>query len=221
VAGSTNKAFAKNEILRQFRLAGRSVWANNKSLNTEIGLPLSILRIPSGYGSYCDWLPVIGQSLAALAQKNYPKYLILELGVSREGDMRHLLSIVKPKVSVLTDVTQRYLEGFSGMDDLVGEYKLLIKKTPRKGLVVLNFDNDRVRELAKFSSAPIETFGQSQGAAWLARNVRREALGERMDVVHDGLNQEHEVKAFGRHNVEAYLAGLIVNNYINNSAPKA
>lgn len=215
VAGSTNKAFVAREIKKRLEKSGKNVWANSKSLNTEIGLPLSILRIPSGYGSYRDWLPVMGKSIRAILQKNYPDYIVLELGVSRPGDMKHLLSIVKPKISVITDITQRYLEGFSGMDDLAAEYKLLIEKTPKRGLVVLNIDNPRVKNLSRYSKAEVVTFGKNSEARWQARKINRGVTGEIVLVVYNDKSEEHVIKSFGLHNVYAMLTGLIINNYFD------
>lgn len=214
IAGSTNKAFTKNEIRKQLEAEGKNVWANSKSLNTEIGLPLSILRIPSGYGSYGDWLPVLVQSVSALWQKNYPKYLVLELGVSRPGDMKYLLSIVQPRISVVTDITQRYLESFSGMDDLVGEYRLLVEKTPKRSLVILNNDNNRVRELASFSKAKVLSFGHFQDADVIVSAVEREGMGEIATVVYNNKEEKQHIPAFGLHNVYARLVSIIVKNNI-------
>lgn len=211
VAGSTNKAFTKNEIKKKLESSGKKVWANSKSLNTEIGLPLSILRLPSGYGSYRDWLPVLAQSIKAVWQKDYPRYIVLELGISKPGDMKHLLSIVSPGISVITDITQRYLESFSGMDDLVEEYGLLVKRTPKKGLVVLNVDNGRVKNLAKVSVAPIITFGKNEKANCCAKEIERTANGEKITIVYNNREETHSINSFGTHNVYAYLTSFLIS----------
>jgi len=213
VAGSTNKSFVKNEIKKVLESSGKKVWANRKSFNTEIGLPLSILRMPSGYGSYRDWLPILGKSLAALWQKNYPEYIILELGVSKKGDMKYLLSIFTPTVSIVTDITQRYLESFSEMDSLVGEYRYLVEKTPKDGLLILNDDNSRVRTLAKFSQATVATFGTNDSAQWQASAIIKNISGQSVTVKHEKKSQTHETKTFGLHNVYVLLISLIIDNY--------
>jgi UDP-N-acetylmuramyl pentapeptide synthase len=48
VAGSTNKTFVRDEIRNILEKKGFSVRANPRSFNTEIGLPLAILDLPSG-----------------------------------------------------------------------------------------------------------------------------------------------------------------------------
>ncbi len=159
IAGSTNKTFVKEEIKKVLKKQGLIIRSNPKSFNTEIGLPLAILNLSSGYNSYRLWLPIIFQAAKAIFNKNFPKILVLELGISEPADMKYLLSIIHPKIAVITDITQRYLESFSDMDELVSEYEYLAKKIDKSGLIILNYDNLRVRKLATSTKVKIKFFG--------------------------------------------------------------
>jgi UDP-N-acetylmuramoyl-tripeptide--D-alanyl-D-alanine ligase len=211
ISGSTNKTFVKDEIKKVLVKKRLSVRANPKNFNTEIGLPLAVLNLPSGYNSYRNWLPVIKQSLFCIFRSDFPKYLVLELGVSRKGDMNYLLSIVNPKISIITDITQRYLESFSGMDDLVGEYKLLVQNTNKNGTIILNADNARIKSLAEFSKAKVEFFGTSEEANWKIREKVRSEKGERFELLHDSVISNLEINRFGIHNVYARTIGMIID----------
>jgi len=213
IAGSTNKTFVKEEIKKALSAKGKSVRANPRNFNTEIGLPLAILYLSSGYNSYKNWLPIIFKALLVIFQTNFPKFLILELGVSDKGDMKYLLSVIKPKIAIITNITQRYLEGFADMDDLVGEYELLVKKTRKDGLVILNYDNIRVRELSKSAKARIEFFGLQNGAGWRAVEARKRKIGQNVEVTHNNVANQYKINCFGEHHVYAMLVGLIVKNY--------
>jgi UDP-N-acetylmuramoyl-tripeptide--D-alanyl-D-alanine ligase len=211
VSGSTNKTFVKDEIKKVLEKKGISVRANPKNFNTEIGLPLAVLCLPSGYNSYKNWLPVIKKSLFCIFQKDFPACLVLELGVSQKGDMKYLLSVVKPKISVITDITQRYLESFSGMDDLVEEYKILVQTTENDGMVIFNGDNIRVKSLAEFSKARTESFGKSKEANWHIKNIARGEKGEIFDIHHDSRSYSLEITRFGIHNIYASTVGIIID----------
>jgi UDP-N-acetylmuramoyl-tripeptide--D-alanyl-D-alanine ligase len=211
ISGSTNKTFVKDEIRRVLENKGPGVRANPKNFNTEIGLPLAVLNLPSGYNSYKNWIPTIKESLFCIFKKSFPNYLVLELGVSRMGDMKYLLSIVEPKISIITDITQRYLESFSGMDDLVGEYKLLVQNTDRDGTVILNADNARVKSLAEFSKAKVEFFGTRDGADWQAKDIKRGERGEIFSVFHSSNVRDLEIGRFGLHNIYASIVGIIID----------
>ena len=211
ISGSTNKTFVKDEVKKILKNKNQSVRANPKSFNTEIGLPLAILNLPSGYNSYRNWIPVLKQSFVCIFKAKFPKYLVLELGVSKKGDMQYLLSIIKPKISVITDITQRYLESFSGMDDLVGEYEWLVRKTDKKGLVILNGDNNRAKRLSKKSAAEVALFGMEEGLDWQIRDVAREEKGETFSVLHNGKICGSKINRFGIHHIHAFTIGRIID----------
>ncbi len=217
VAGSVNKTFVRDEVRKVLKKAGKSVRANPRNFNTDIGLPLAILNISSGYGSYREWRSVIGRAFHAIWQKNFPEYLVLELGVSRAGDMRYLLSIVRPEISIVTDITQRYLESFSSMGDLVAEYIYLARKTKKTGAVILNGDNLRVKELAKKASAPVCYFGETCAGKndWKIIEIKKNETGQVVKIKHNEKIKEYGILRFGRHHAFALAASLAVEDLID------
>jgi len=211
IAGSVNKGFVKEEIVRVLQEKKISARADQKNFNTEIGLPLAILNLPSGYNSFEAWWSVLKNSLSVLAQKNYPKYLVLELGTSDPGDMDYLLSLVSPEVAVITDITQRYLEGFSDMDQLVREYECLVRKIPESGLVILNADNNRVAKLRERVSARVVAFGFSEDADFLIKKVEKKESGQSIVYCNqEGEEINLEINKFGQHNVRVAVIGEII-----------
>ena len=214
VAGSVNKTFVRNAIRDTLRTDAYHVRANPKNFNTEIGLPLAILNIDSGYNSYRRWTPVLIDALRAIFQKKYPEYLVLELGVSKRGDMRYLMSIITPQITVITDITQRYIESFSGMDRMVSEYAHLVKNTPRNGHVLLNRDNDRVRALAKAAVAPVTFFGFSPESDGHVIDVKKMNDGIDITMRYKEEEQVVHVMRFGKHHATAALIAWIVKQSI-------
>jgi len=226
VAGSTNKTFVKDEINRVLRelyhplqKSPRPPFAkggSSKRFNTEIGLPLAILNLPSGYNSYKNWLPVIPKAALKIFQFNFPKFLVLELGVSDPGDMKYLLTIIKPKIVVITDITQRYLEGFNDMDGLVEEYEHLVRKIGKKGVAILNYDNPRIKKMANVSKIKVEFFGLEDGADWRAVEIKKRERGQSVKVKHGNIVSRYEINRFGKHHIYALLAALAVKDYLKN-----
>ena len=216
VAGSANKTFVRDEIKRILEKSGKTVRANPRNFNTEIGLPLAILNISSGYNSYREWWPVIGDAFWAIFQKNFPEYLVLELGISQTGDMRYLLSIIQPEISVVTDITQRYLESFSRMDKLVDEYAYLSEKTKKTGTLILNADNLRIKELAKKSNAPVRYFGESceHEKDYQIVKITKAEAGQKVEIRHEEKTEEFFIPRFGRHHAYALAAGLAVEEIV-------
>ncbi len=217
IAGSTNKTFAREKIVAILKEKNLSVRSNPKSFNTEIGLPLSVLNLPSGYNSYKNWLPIIIKAMATIFDANFPKIMVLELGVDRPGDMKFLLSMIKPKIVILTDITQRYLESFTDMNELVGEYKYLITKIGSDGLVILNYDNLRIRKIAEKTLAKVFFFSLNKNDVtlpdfWSASDIITDKNGQQIKVIHDSTEKIYKINRFGLHHVYVLLIGLIVKN---------
>jgi UDP-N-acetylmuramoyl-tripeptide--D-alanyl-D-alanine ligase len=212
IAGNTNKTFAKNYIARELKQAGLSVRANPKNFNTEIGLPLAILHLPSGYNYYKKWLPIILKAPMTIFKKGFPNYLVLELGTSDAGDMKYLLSLVKPKISIITDITQRYIEGYGDMNKMMQEYQLLVRKTPVNGLVILNCDNPRIKELKDQSQARIILFGFCREADLQIKEAATGKNGEVIKVKTEQGENEYHLDRFGTHHIYAFLTSLAIKH---------
>ncbi|MFZ2154030.1 MAG: Mur ligase family protein [Candidatus Moraniibacteriota bacterium] len=215
VSGSVNKSFVRDEIKQVLENKGRTVRANPKNFNTEIGLPLAILNIESGYNSYRRWLPVLKNAALAIFQKNFPKYLVLELGVAQKGDMRYLLSIVRPQLAIVTEITQRYIESFSGMNRLVGEYVYLVKNIKKDGKLILNWNNEKVRNLKKYANVPVLYFGFStKEADGEVQSIERESAGSLIKLRYKEKEQTIRLNRFGRHHAMAKIIGWLVEENI-------
>jgi len=212
IAGSTNKTFLKERISYVLRQAGQEVRSNKKSFNTEIGLPLAILNLSSGYNSYKNWLPIIRKAFKAIFSRSFPPYLVLELGVSHPRDMKYLRSLICPNIIIISDITQRYLESFGDMDNLVGEYEYLVKTAPADSLVLLNYDNVKTKNMGNLSKAKTIFFGLEKGADYQAEEVKREINGQKFTIKDGG--EEIYLTRFGQHHIYAALAAFIIKEYV-------
>jgi len=216
IAGSTDKSFYKEEISSLLRAKGIDVRSNIKSYNTEIGLPLAILNLPSGYGVFKDWLPAVKRALFSALASDFPGVLVLELGVSDPQDMRYLLSIARPDIAVLTNITQRYLESFSGMDELAEEYSYLAGRIKPGGKLLYNIDNTRIQEAARSAKVEKVSFGMSSDADFKIIEVKKDELGSQVAKLrYNGEPKETIIKRPGIHHVYARMAGLIIANSFN------
>lgn len=59
IAGTADKTFVKNQILKQVGEDKKKIRGNPRSFNTEIGLPLAVLYLPSGYSSIFKWVDIL------------------------------------------------------------------------------------------------------------------------------------------------------------------
>jgi UDP-N-acetylmuramoyl-tripeptide--D-alanyl-D-alanine ligase len=116
VTGSTGKTTVKEMIARLLESAMPTARTKG-NWNNEIGLPLSILAIPS-------------ESRAA----------VLELGISHPGEMAPLCGIARPDWGVITNVGPVHLEFFQSVEAIAREKGELFRSLPAGGTAVLSLD---------------------------------------------------------------------------------
>ena len=104
VSGTVGKTSAKEAIALVLG-SEFDVRKSEKSYNSEIGVPLTIIGAKTGWGDPKQWLSIILKGLKVfLFANDYPEFLVLEMGVDRLNDMEKMISWVKPDVAVITAV---------------------------------------------------------------------------------------------------------------------
>jgi UDP-N-acetylmuramoyl-tripeptide--D-alanyl-D-alanine ligase len=131
VGKTTTKDFLAGCLASTFATA-----ASERSFNNELGLPLTLLGAPEG-----------------------ARWLVLEMGARREGDIRRLAEIARPDVGVVTSVDAAHLEYLGDLDGVARAKGELVAALPAAGLAVLNFDDPRVRAMAALSACPVLGYG--------------------------------------------------------------
>ena len=173
VTGSVGKTSTKEAIFTVLSSKFR-VRKNEKNYNNEIGLPLTVLGLESGGGSFWKWAIVLFQSIFVIlfeSKKNYPEILVLEMGADRPGDIKYLVDFLKPEVGVVTAVGISHLEFFRDKKQIAKEKGTLIKHLPKEGLAVLNFDDEEARKMAEGTKAKVIFYGFSEKAQVRASDI--------------------------------------------------
>lgn len=172
VTGSVGKTSTKEAVYTVLNTkfkARRSV----KNYNNEIGLPLTVIGKDSPGKSILGWLLVFLQAakLIIFRDDNYPKILILEMGVDMPGDMDYLTSIAKPNIGVITLIGSVHVEYFGSLSKLRDEKGLLIKNVSKDGYSIINYDNEGARKIIEDSRAKVLTFGLNEKADIRAQEI--------------------------------------------------
>jgi UDP-N-acetylmuramyl pentapeptide synthase len=148
VTGSVGKTTTKDAIFAA--LSGvEHVRKSAKSFNSDVGVPLTILGCDNGWNNPFKWLFNIGVGLIVILKNNYPKWLILEVGADRPGDIRKIARWLRPDISVITGVPEIpvHVEFFNSPEDVVREKRALAEYLKPGGKLVLNGDDARMREI--------------------------------------------------------------------------
>lgn len=178
ITGSVGKSSAKEAIYSVLNSQFR-VKKTPKSMNSEFGLPLTILDIESGFSSATKWTWLLLKAFVHSFSKEYSEVMVLEYGVDKPGDMKFLTSILTPDVAVFTEVSGVHLaeDQFKDVDEIFKEKRYLVDTMYSDGIAILNIDNERIEGLAKefakeLNKKQLFTFGKSRDADLRATAVK-------------------------------------------------
>ncbi len=166
ITGSVGKTSTKDALYAVFSKIYH-VRKSEKSFNSEIGLPLTILGCPNGWNSPVAWLENIFKGLwLFIWPHKYPKWLILEVGIGKPGDMKKTASWLKTDIVLITAIseTPAHIEFFNSRNHLVEEKSSIIKTLKKDGILVLNSDDETVLAMKNKTKNKIITYGFNQKA---------------------------------------------------------
>jgi UDP-N-acetylmuramoyl-tripeptide--D-alanyl-D-alanine ligase len=161
ITGSVGKTSTKDAVFAV--ISGIFyVRKSEKSYNSEIGLPLTILGCPNGWNNpYLWFLNILKGFWLFIWPHKYPQWLVLEVGIGKPGDMHRTASWLKSDVVIITAIgeTPSHIEFFDSHKHLVEEKSKLIKTLKKDGLLILNNDDEIVSEMKTKTKSRVVTFG--------------------------------------------------------------
>lgn len=166
VTGSVGKTSTKDAIFTVLAPHGY-VRKSDKSFNSELGVPLTILGCQNGWNDPFIWMKNIFEGLELIFFKSdYPSMLVLEVGADHPGDIESVSKWLKADVVVITKIGEVpvHVEFFPSVEALVKEKSYLIKSLKKDGTLVLLADDPRVSAMAEGVSQKIMTFGMASTA---------------------------------------------------------
>ena len=147
ITGSSGKTSTKDLLSFVLQRHGETV-ANVGSLNSEVGVPLTVARITPSTA-----------------------YLVLEMGARAIGHIDYLTRIAPPKIGVVLNVGTAHVGEF-GSRAAIGIAKAeLVQDLPATGFAVLNADDPIVSGMASQTQAHVIQVGRSAQATVRALDI--------------------------------------------------
>lgn len=140
---TTTKDMAAHLLAKKFH-----VFKTHKNLNNHLGVPLSILNIQADHD-----------------------FAVLELGMNHAGEIDALGNIVKPTISILTNIGDAHIEYFGSQEKIAEAKGELLPHTDPTGYVLLNADDERVMSLKSKYVGHICTYSITKRADVYATDI--------------------------------------------------
>jgi UDP-N-acetylmuramoyl-tripeptide--D-alanyl-D-alanine ligase len=150
VTGSVGKTTAK-ELIASVLSQKHSVLKSEANLNTEIGIPLTLLHLRDHHAS-----------------------AVLEMAMYARGEIALLASLAAPQVGVVTNVGPVHLERLGSIAAIAAAKAELVEALPDDGAAILIGDDPRVAAMSARTRARVVFYGMSEQC-----DVRAEALTSR------------------------------------------
>jgi UDP-N-acetylmuramoyl-tripeptide--D-alanyl-D-alanine ligase len=147
ITGSVGKTTTKDLLAGCLASTFRTA-ASERSFNNELGLPLTLLGAPDA-----------------------ARWVVLEMGARRVGDIERLAEVALPDVGIVTSVDMAHVEYLGDLDGVARAKGELVAALPGSGLAALNFDDRRVRDMASLSACPVLGYGVGADADVRADHV--------------------------------------------------
>ncbi len=141
ITGSVGKTSTKDltaaVLARRFRLL-----KSEGNLNTEVGLPLTLLRLTA-------------ETEAA----------VVEMGMRGLGQIQYLASLAEPQVGLITNIGRTHLELLGSEENIAWAKSELLEALPAEGLAILNDDDPWTPVVSGRSRARVLRYGWERVAA--------------------------------------------------------
>lgn len=200
---------------------------SQKSMNSEFGVPLTILGQKSGWNNPVAWLFIIIKGMLVPFEEDYPTHLVLEIGADRPGDIKSITSWIKPDITVVTQFGQVpvHIEFFENRDAVVREKGYLVEALKETGVFIWNADDHDALTLLPKTTARKVSIGINNDADVQAFNVKpygESIEGTGAEIIVDKKRYDLKLEGvLGKSPVYAALPAIAVANELGISLDSA
>jgi UDP-N-acetylmuramoyl-tripeptide--D-alanyl-D-alanine ligase len=232
ITGSVGKTSAKDAI---YSVISSRAYArkSQKSFNSEVGLPLTVLGRPNAWSNPLRWIENLIDGLFLIIVKTrYPEWLVLEVGADRPGDIKSVAKWLPVNIAVITRLPEVpvHVEFFDSPEQVVEEKASLIGALTAHGTLVLYADDENVRALGdRAQGKKVVYFGFSPQADARAQDIgilfeegaHARPIGMKATLIVAGESAPIQmVGALGAHAFLPVIVAAAVGNVLGKSLPE-
>lgn len=183
---SSTKDFLSTILSQKFKVV-----KNPRSINTAIGVAENILK------------NVDSQT----------QILIVEAAAYKKGEIAEIVKIVKPKIGIITAVSNQHLSLFGSQRKLMEAKFELIAGLPKGGLAIFNADSPLslvLAERAKKIGRKVILVGTKNNVDFQAKDIQQNKFSLEFSLIHDNKIEKFKADLLGAHNIQNLLLSIAV-----------
>ena len=151
ITGSIGKTTTKEMIANILRAHGMNFVASRGNQNTALGVSLNLLKIRPEH-----------------------KAAVLEMGVSKRGEMARMAELARPTTAVVTSIGHSHMEGLGSLGDIANEKRDIFKYFKESNIGILHGDHAVLSQISY--PHPIIRFGSKTTNQIQARKIQSNNL---------------------------------------------
>ncbi len=191
VTGSVGKTSTK-DILASVVAKKYKVLKTQGNLNNQIGLPLTILKL-----------------------KDHTA-MVVEMGMSKLGEISTLTNIAKPTICVITNVGTSHIGNLGSRENILKAKLEILEGMDKNGNLVINNDNDMLNAWNKTNHTyNVTTFGIENKSNIMAENIKLQEYSSEFIAKDNNEQLKVEVPVGGEHFVYNGLCAIAVGKLLS------
>lgn len=193
ITGSSGKTTTK-EIVAAVLGQSFNVLKNEGNYNNTIGLPHAIFKLNKDH-----------------------EICVMEMGMNSFGEISKLASIVKPDLTLITNIGTAHIEFLGSRENIFKAKMEAVENFTLKNTLIINGDDDMLRTLDR-NSFSIVSVGLDSKNDIIAYDIRQiDDKGIEFSVRYKNKSERFYIPVIGIHNVYNGLFGIAVGLYKNMS----
>lgn len=197
ITGSVGKTTTKEMIAAVLGRKYKTL-KNEGNLNNEIGLPITLFGLDSGYEA-----------------------AVFEMGMNHFGEIERLSKMTAPHVGVITNIGVSHIENLGSRENILAAKSEIMAGMERKAPLIVNGDDPYLQKINSKDHKLI-TFGIDNETC----DFRAEILSKAGDtasfyIIHKNIRQKIDLPTMGKHNIYNALAAFTVGHTLGVNAEEA
>ena len=202
ITGSVGKTSTK-EFISAVLAQKYNVHKTGGNFNNELGVPITLFGLEEEH-----------------------EVAVIEMGISGFGEMTRLSKMVKPDISVITNIGYCHLENLGDRDGVLRAKTEMFEYLKKDGVIILCHDDDKLRTVTDYHGIRPIFYGTGNDE-YRAENITEKGLDgigctlihhARMDDSVEDVRIDVTIPTMGRHNVLNALCAMAVGTQLGLSA---